>query len=82
MSAAADENAGAAGTGTVNLMALPEIGDTLSGFKVKSRSEISDPDAQTVLFDHEKSGPELLYIQNDDNELGFNIIYRTPEVFD
>lgn len=26
----------------------------------------------TVLFNHELSGAQLLYIQNDDRELGFN----------
>ena len=36
--------------------------------------------ARTVLFNHELSGTQLLYIQNDDRELGFNLIYRTPQM--
>ena len=35
---------------------------------------------RTVLFNHETSGAQLLYIQNDDRELGFNLIYRTPQM--
>ena len=35
--------------------------------------------ARTVEFYHALSGARLLFIQNDDPELGFNLIYRTPQ---
>lgn len=59
---------------------LPETGETISGFTVTELGTIHMLGARTVDFYHEVSGARLLYIQNDDRELGFNIIYRTPQL--
>ena len=59
---------------------LPRIGETISGFTVTELGTIHMLGARTVLFNHESSGAQLLYIQNDDRELGFNLIYRTPQL--
>lgn len=61
------------------MIALPEIGRTVSGFTVTELGFIHMLGARTVDFYHTFSGARLLYIQNDDRELGFNLIYRTPQ---
>ena len=62
------------------MASLPRIGETISGFTVTELGTIHMLGARTVLFNHESSGAQLLYIQNDDRELGFNLIYRTPQL--
>ena len=58
------------------MASLPRIGETISGFTVTELGTIHMLGARTVLFNHELSGAQLLYIQNDDRELGFNLITR------
>lgn len=60
---------------------LPEKGQTLWGFTVTERNSISMLGAETAELFHPFSGARLLYIHNDDRELGFNLIYRTPQLF-
>ena len=62
------------------MASLPRIGETISGFTVTELGTIHMLGTRTVLFNHETSGAQLLYIQNDDRELGFNLIYRTPQM--
>ena len=62
------------------MASLPRLGETISGFTVTELGTIHMLGARTVLFNHESSGAQLLYIQNDDRELGFNLIYRTPQM--
>lgn len=61
---------------------LPSPGEELYGFTVTETGQISMLGANTVEFYHTFSGARLLYIQNDDRELGFNLIYRTPQTGD
>ena len=61
------------------MASLPRTGETLWGFTVTELGTIHMLGAGTAEFIHQKSGARLLYIQNDDRELGFNIIYRTPQ---
>lgn len=61
------------------MVVLPEINDIVSGFTVTELGGIHMLGARTVEFYHTFSGARLLYIQNDDRELGFNLIYRTPQ---
>lgn len=60
------------------MASLPLPGETISGFTVTELGTIRMLGANTVEFHHSISGARLLYIQNDDRELGFNLIYRTP----
>lgn len=55
-------------------------GQTLWGFTVTERNSISMLGAETAELFHPFSGARLLYIHNDDRELGFNLIYRTPQL--
>ena len=50
---------------------LPETGQTLWGFTVTERNTISMLGAETAELFHPFSGARLLYIHNDDRELGF-----------
>ena len=53
------------------MASLPRIGETISGFTVTELGTIHMLGARTVLFNHESSGAQLLYIQNDDRVTGF-----------
>lgn len=64
----------------INMADMPKQGDTLCGFIVTGQGTIKMLGARTYEFYHEFSGARLLYIQNDDSELGFNLIYRTPQL--
>ena len=61
------------------MVSLPGHGETISGFTVTELGFIHMLGAKTAEFYHQASGARLLYIQNDDPELGFNLIYRTPQ---
>lgn len=61
------------------MVSLPGTGETVSGFTVTELGFIHMLGARTVEFYHARSGARLLFIQNDDPELGFNLIYRTPQ---
>lgn len=61
------------------MASLPIPGETISGFSVTKLGHITMLGADTVEFCHLVSGARLLFIQNDDHELGFNLIYRTPQ---
>ena len=68
------------------MVSLPGHGETISGFTVTELGFIHMLGAKTAEFYHQASGARLLYIQNDDPELGFNLIYRrqmrlTPTTF-
>lgn len=61
------------------MAALPKAGETIWGFTVTQRGSIHMLGAKTVEFFHETSKARLLYIQNDDQELGCNIMFRTSQ---
>ncbi|MCC8024498.1 MAG: insulinase family protein [Clostridium sp.] len=58
---------------------LPYIGETIWGFTATQLGTIGMLGAETVEFLHGTSGARLLHIRNDDQELGCNIIFRTPQ---
>ncbi len=57
---------------------LPAVGDEVHGFKIVSIEPINLLGAQAVLFKHEKSGAQLLYIACDDENRAFDITFQTP----
>ncbi|MDO4547165.1 MAG: insulinase family protein [Clostridia bacterium] len=61
---------------------LPAVGDTISGFSVKSVEPMDVLGATGVLFEHEKSGAELLYLASEDNNRSFDITFKTPALDD
>lgn len=65
---------------TTPFSALPEVGSTLHGFRVESIDYSRTLDAVVYSVKHEKSGADLIYIQNTDPNAAFSIGYRTPTV--
>jgi len=64
------------------LMPLPQVGEVISGFKTVKISDMDLINGKTVLFEHEKTGAKLLYIQSRDIDRSFAISFRTPAVDD
>ena len=52
---------------------LPEKGEGIFGYKIMDRTTVSMLGAQITEFSHIYSGARVLYIENDDRELGFNL---------
>jgi Zn-dependent M16 (insulinase) family peptidase len=73
LSAAPVVNAAEAG-----LTPLPEIGQVISGFRTVEIGNMNLLDSGTVLFEHEKTGAKLLYIQSRDTDRSFDISFKTP----
>lgn len=59
-----------------------EIDQTCHGFKCTHREEIAEINSLTLLFEHEKTGAELLVIENDDDNKVFSATFRTPPAND
>ena len=58
--------------------ALPNVGDTVEGFTVKSVSRFELIGADVVLFEHDKTGAKVMYLANDDTNRVFEITFKTP----
>ena len=43
----------------------------LHGFTVRTREELPEIDGTAYVLDHDKSGAQLLYLRNDDNNKAF-----------
>ncbi|SET50230.1 hypothetical protein SAMN05660297_02607 [Natronincola peptidivorans] len=55
-----------------------EVGQSYNGFKLVEEKEIKEINSIGRVFQHDKSGARLLYIQNDDDNKVFSITFRTP----
>jgi hypothetical protein len=53
-------------------------GRTLHGFKLNRREEIDEIHATGLVFEHLKTGTQLLYLQREDDNKVFSITFRTP----
>lgn len=58
------------------------IGQTYHGFTLKKIEEIADIHSQAYWFYHEKSGAQLYYLQNQDDNKVFNVAFKTPPTDD
>ncbi|MDR1664029.1 MAG: insulinase family protein, partial [Clostridiales bacterium] len=59
---------------------LPAVGDEVGGFTVTNRGNFNLVGAETVLFEHNKTGGQVLYIASEDIERSFNIAFKTPKL--
>ena len=59
---------------------LPAVGDEIHGFTVTETREFPLIDATVVRMAHEKTGAEVFYIANDDNNRMFDLVFRTVAV--
>ena len=57
--------------------ALPAVGDTVDGFTVKSVTRFELIGADVVLFEHDKTGAQVMYLANEDTNRVFEITFRT-----
>ena len=64
------------------LKPLPQAGDVISGFKATEIGNMELVNSKTVLFEHEKTGAKLFFIQSRDIDRSFSITFRTPAVDD
>jgi presequence protease len=58
--------------------ALPSVGDQVEGFTVTSVSRFELLGADVVMFEHDKTGAQVMYIANEDTNRTFEITFRTP----
>lgn len=59
-----------------------KLNDIVQGFILKEINEIKDYKSKGYLFEHEKSGAKLLYIENDDTNRVFFTAFKTPPMDD
>jgi Zn-dependent M16 (insulinase) family peptidase len=55
-----------------------ELNKVYHGFKLLEEKHIKEINSNASLFEHEKSGAKLYYLQNDDDNKVFSISFRTP----
>jgi len=62
---------------SITLVAQPQTGDNMSGFKLIEKRFVKEVDAECLLFQHEASGARLFKISNDDLNKTFCISFKT-----
>ncbi|MBQ5405523.1 MAG: insulinase family protein [Oscillospiraceae bacterium] len=60
--------------------ALPAVGDTVEGFTVKELRDFPLVGATAVLFEHDRTGAQLMYIANSDTNRIFDLTFFTRAV--
>lgn len=58
--------------------ALPAVGEVIEGFEVKEISRLDLVGADVVLYEHQKTGAQVMYLANEDLNRAFSITFRTP----
>jgi len=61
----------------ISLVAQPQTGDNMSGFKLIEKRFVKEVDAECLLFQHERSGARFLKISNDDLNKTFCVTFKT-----
>jgi len=62
---------------SITIMAQPQTGENMSGFKLIEKRFVREVDAECLLFQHEKSGARLFKIANSDLNKTFCITFKT-----
>lgn len=55
-----------------------KVGEVYNGFLLKEEEELQDIQTKAKIFEHVKSGAKLIYLQNDDENMTFNVKFVTP----
>lgn len=55
-----------------------EVNKIYHGFKLYEVNEVKEINSTAYLFEHEKSGAKLLFLENSDDNKVFSITFRTP----
>ena len=56
--------------------------ETIHGFRVIRKSSLQEADSTAWVFEHEKTGARVFFLQNDDDNKVFSISFRTPPTDD
>lgn len=59
-----------------------QVGSVYKGFRLEESKTIKEINSQALRFCHEKSGAQLLYLQNEDDNKVFSVSFRTPPADD
>lgn len=59
-----------------------KINDVIHGFKLLRQETVVEAASEAFIFEHEKSGAKLLYLQNNDDNKVFSASFRTPPTDD
>lgn len=51
---------------------------TIHGFRLLDEQMVTEVNSNAKLFEHEKSGARLLFLENDDDNKVFSVTFRTP----
>lgn len=57
---------------------LPAVGDVVNGFVVKDVGRFDLIGCDTILYEHIKTGAQVLYLSNEDTNRVFEIGFKTP----
>ena len=68
--------------GAIPGSAANAVGDEVNGFKVTKITEFPLVNADIVLFEHVKTGAQVMYIANDDTNRTYEITFKTPAIND
>ena len=60
--------------------ALPSVGETVEGFTVKEVRDFPLLGAELILFEHDRTGAELMYIANNDTNRVFDLTFFTRAI--
>ena len=55
-----------------------KIGDKYHGFRLIEEKDVKETNSTVRLFQHEKSGARLFYMENEEDNKVFSIAFRTP----
>ncbi|MGV7219982.1 MAG: insulinase family protein [Nitrospinales bacterium] len=55
-----------------------EVGQSTHGFKLIRKENIAEINSLSLIFEHEKNGAEVIFLENDDDNKVFSITFRTP----
>ncbi len=59
-----------------------EINKSYNGFKLTKKEEIAELKSLCLLFEHERTGAELMVLENEDDNKVFSATFRTPPTND
>ena len=60
--------------------ALPAVGDTVEGFTVREIRDFPLLGAEAILFEHDRTGAQLMYIANSDTNRVFDLTFFTRAI--
>ncbi|PIQ97499.1 MAG: peptidase M16, partial [Nitrospinae bacterium CG11_big_fil_rev_8_21_14_0_20_56_8] len=55
-----------------------ELNQTYSGFRLIQREDVAELKSLALLFEHERTGAQVLSLENDDDNKVFSVTFRTP----